>query len=101
MSKQKEVSRELVPVQPMGEVTVLPPNSGVVGKFLEDVHNMFKARAMRMGGLLARINESGQRTELLLRMGAERMEAAEARLETDLRKQGLISEAETAQNVNE
>ena len=100
MSKQKEVSRELVPVQPMGEVTVLPPNSGVVGKFLEDIHNMFKARAMRMGGLLARINESGQRTELLLRMGAEIMEAAEARLEQDLRKQGLMSEPEAAENVD-
>ena len=62
---------------------------------------MFKARAMRMGGLLARINESGQRTELLLRMGAERMEAAEARLEKDLRKQGLVSEAEAAENANE
>src|SRR5271157_2541128 len=101
MSKQKEMSRELIPVQPVGEVAILPPNSGVVGKFLEDVHNMFKARAMRMGGLLARINESGQRTELLLRMGAERMEAAESRLEQDLRKQGLISETETAENVNE
>ena len=54
---------------------------------------MFKARAMRMSALLARINESGQRTELLLRMGAERMEAAEARLEQDLRK-GLIVETE-------
>src|SRR5271157_3586717 len=104
MSKHKETSRtkgELVAVQPVGEVTILPPNSGVVGRFLEDVHNMFKARAMRMGGLLARINESGQRTELLLRMGAERMEAAESRLEQDLRKQGLISETETAENVNE
>ena len=65
-------------MQPVGEVTVLPPNSGVVGKFLEDVHNMFKARAMRMGGLLSQINESGQRTELMLRMAAERMEAAES-----------------------
>jgi hypothetical protein len=97
MSKQKEASRttgDLVAVQPINEVTVLPPNSGVVGRFLEEVQNMFKARAMRMGGLLARINESGQRTELLLRMGAERMEAAEARLEQDLRKQGLIVEAD-------
>ena len=101
MSKQKGMSRELIPVQPVAEVTILPPNSGVVGKFLEDVHNMFKARAMRMGGLLARINESGQRTELMLRMGAERMEAAEARLEQDLRKQGLMSEPEAAENVTE
>src|SRR5271157_5255486 len=99
MSKQKEASPtrgDLVAVQPINEVTVLPPNSGVVGRFLEEVQNMFKARAMRMGGLLARINESGQRTELMLRMGAERMEAAEARLEQDLRKQGLI--VETDQN---
>ena len=74
-------------------VSYAPPHSGVVGKFLEDI-NMFKARIMRIGGLLARINESGQRTELLLQMGAERMEAAESRLEQDLRKQGLISERE-------
>lgn len=100
MSKQKTTG-DLIAVQPITEVTVLPPNSGVVGRFLEDVHNMFKARAMRMGGLLARINESGQRTELMLRIGAERMEAAEARLEQDLRKQGLISEPDTDENVNE
>jgi hypothetical protein len=62
---------------------------------------LFKARAMRTGGLLARINESGQRTELMLRMGAERMEAAEARLQQDLRKQGLVSEHEPAENVTE
>jgi hypothetical protein len=86
----------LVAVQPINEITVQPPNSGVVGQFLEQVQNMFRARAMRMGGLLRRINESGQRTELILRMGAERMEAAEARLEQDLRKQGLI--VETDQN---
>ncbi|MGO9117981.1 MAG: hypothetical protein ACLQPD_10255 [Desulfomonilaceae bacterium] len=54
-----------------------------------------------MGGLLARINESGHRTEMMLRMGAERMEAAESRLEQDLRKQGLVSEAEAAEGVNE
>jgi hypothetical protein len=100
MSKQK-TSGDLVAVQPVTEVTVPPPNSGVVGKFLEDVHNMFKARTMRMGGLLARINESGQRTEVMLRMAAERMETAENRLEQDLRKQGLIIEAETAENANE
>lgn len=94
MSKQKEMSRELIPLQPVSEVTILPPNSGVVGKFLEDIHNMFKARAMRMGGLLRQIDESGRRTEAMLRMAAERMEAAEDRLEQDLRKQGLVSEAE-------
>jgi hypothetical protein len=100
MSKQKTTG-DMVAVQPITEVTVLSPNSGVVGRFLEEVQNIFKARAIRMGGLLARINESGQRTELLLRMGAERMEAAEARLEKDLRKQGLVSEAEKAENVDE
>jgi hypothetical protein len=100
MSKQKTTG-DLVAVQPIAEVTILSPNSGVVGRFLEEVQNMFKARAMRMAGLLARINESGQRTELMLRMGAERMEAAEARLETDLRKQGLVSEPDSAENVNE
>jgi len=57
--------------------------------------------AIRICGVLARINESSQRTELLFRMGAERMDAAESRLELDLRKQGLISEAEAAENVNE
>ena len=104
MSKQKENARttgELVAVQPINEITVLPPNSGAVGRFLEEVQNMFKARAMRMGGLLARINESGQRTELMLRMGAERMEAAEARLEQDLRKQGLIVETDQNSGIQE
>ena len=97
----KRISTDLVTIGGDHSITVLSPQSGVVGTFIEQVSNMFKARAMRMAGLLARINESGQRTELLLRMGAERMEAAEARLEQDLRKQGLISEAEAAENVNE
>jgi len=74
-----------------GEIIVLPPDSGFLGNFLDDVHNMFRARAMRMKGLLGRINESGQRTEALLRMAAERMEVAEAGLEDDLQKQGLAS----------
>jgi len=56
---------------------------------------------MAMGDLLAGINGSGQRTELMLRMGAERMEAAESRLEQNLRKQGLLSDPEAAENVNE
>ncbi len=69
MDKARESNRnvaDLVPVQPTGEVTVLPPNSGVIGRFLEETRNMFKARAMRMRGLMRRINESGQRTEVLL-----------------------------------
>jgi len=96
MSKQKQMSRELIPVHPVGDVTILAPNAGVVGKFLEDVHNMFKARAMRMTSLLRQIDESGQRTEHMLRMASERMKAAESRLELDLQKQGLV--AETDQN---
>ncbi len=76
------------------------PNSGVAGKFLEDIHNMFKARAMRMGGLLRQIDEAGHRTELMLRMAAERMEAAEARLGQDLLKQGLASGHEAVEEVD-
>ena len=85
-------SAELVPFQPSTEVTVLPPTSGFIGRFLEETANMFKARAMRMGGLQRRINEAGQRTESMLRTAAERMEAAESKLEQDLRKEGLLPE---------
>lgn len=81
---------ELIQFEPSTEVIVLPPNTGVIGRFLEETANMFKARAMRMGGLLRRINESGQRTECILRSAAERMEAAEAKLEQDLCKEGLL-----------
>ena len=84
----------LIAVEPRHEVTVLPPNSGVVGKFIAETENMFKARAMRMAGLLRRINESGQRTETLLRTAAERMEAAEAALEQQFHKEGLGDESE-------
>jgi len=79
----------LIAVEPRHEVTVLPPNSGVVGRFIAKTENMFKARAMRMSGLMRRINESGQRTEALLRTAAERMEAAEAALELQFQKEGL------------
>ncbi len=98
MDKLRERNRnvtDLVPVQPAGEVTVLPPNSGVVGRFLKQTKDMFKARAMRMGGLLRRINESGQRTETLLRTAAERMEAAESNLEQQFQKEGLLNEADS------
>ncbi len=61
---------------------------------------MFKARAMRMGGLLRQIDEAGHRTELMLRMAAERMEAAEARLGQDLLKQGLASGHEAVEEVD-
>jgi hypothetical protein len=96
MDKTRESNRnvaDLVPVQHGGEVTVMPPNSGVVGRFLKQTEDMFKARAMRMGGLLRRINESGQRTEAILRSAAERMEAAESKLEKDLLKEGLLPAA--------
>ncbi len=45
---------------------------------------------MRMGGLLRRINESGQRTETLLRAAAGRMEAAEDAVQSQLKKEGLL-----------
>lgn len=96
MDKTNESNRnvtDLVPVQPTGEVTVMLPNSGVVGRFLKQTEDMFKARAMRMSGLLRRINESGQRTESALREAAERMEAAEEALEQQFQKEGLVSEA--------
>jgi len=54
-----------------------------------------------MGRLPARINESGQVTELMLRVEAQRTEAAEACLEQDLRKQRPVSEPDAAENVNE
>ncbi len=97
MDKTRESNRnvaDLVPLQPTGEVTVLPPNSGVIGRFLEETRNMFKARAMRMSGLARRINESGQRTESLLRTAAERMEAAESNLEQQFQKEGLVMESQ-------
>jgi hypothetical protein len=101
MPRNKETGykpAELIQFDPSKEVIVLPPNSGVIGRFLEETANMFKARAMRMGGLLRRINESGQRTESILRTAAERMEASEAKLEQDLCKEGLLLEREHGNN---
>jgi len=94
MAKQKDSRNvtDIVTFQPSGTVTVLPPDSGVVGQFLDETRNMFKARAMRMNGLLRRINESGQRTESLLRQAAERMEAAEATLMSQFQNEGLLAE---------
>ncbi len=96
MDKTRDINdmADLVPVQPTGEVTVLPPNSGVVGRFLKQTEDMFKARAMRMSGLMRRINNSGQRTESLLRTAAERMEAAESNLEQQFQKEGLVMESQ-------
>jgi hypothetical protein len=90
---------DLVPFRPYTKVTVLPPDSGVIGRFLEGTANMFKARAMRMGGLLRRINESGQRMEAILRTAADGMEAAETKLEQDLCKQGLLPETGNGNNL--
>jgi hypothetical protein len=97
MAKRKEwesPGQDLVAVNGSNQVDVLPPNQGFVGRFLTETENMFKARAMRMNGLMRRINESGQRTEALLRTAAERMEAAESRMAEDLRKEGLVDEAQ-------
>jgi len=96
MAKHRERNQvtDLVTFQPADKITVLPPNSGIVGAFLEQTANMFKARAMRMNGLLRRINESGQRTEQLLRQAAEKMESAEAALGAQFRSEGLLSDCE-------
>ena len=104
MTKPIEMQREtvdLVPVSPQAEITVLPPNSGYVGEFLADVRNMLMARAMRMTGLLRRINESGQRTEALLRKAAQKMEAAEAALEEQFQNQGLFLEDSSTEDCPE
>lgn len=97
------LTTDTLTAQPMSDMTVLPPDSGFLGRFLQETENMLKARAMRMSGLLRTINESGQRTELLLRQAAERMEAAHSKLEKDLKKAGLMpplngDEADEAQN---
>ena len=47
---------------------------------------------MRMRGLFSRINESGERMESLLRSASEPAEAAEDRLEDQLRREGLLPE---------
>jgi hypothetical protein len=89
MAKQNRTTTELITLQPSDKITVLPPNSGIVGTFLEQTANMFRARSMRMNGLLRRIDEAGQRTEVLLRSAAERMEAAENALQEQFTKEGL------------
>jgi hypothetical protein len=99
MAKQKDTRNvtDIVAFQPTGAsmstVTVLPPDSGVVGQFLDETRNMLKARAMRMNGLLRRINESGQRAEALLRQAADNMEAAESALTAQFQNEGLVPES--------
>jgi hypothetical protein len=97
MAKTRESRNvtDIVAYEPRNSVTVLPPDSGVVGTFLEQTANMFKARGMRMNGLLRRIDEAGQRTESLLRTAAERMEAAEASLQEQFNREGLVQSNET------
>ena len=98
MSRGKEITRspgDLVGLEPSKELVVSPPATGFLGRFLEETQNMFRARAMRMNGLLRRINESGQRAEGLLRMAADKMEAAEAKLQADLGKEGLLPDVES------
>jgi hypothetical protein len=101
MAKQKGTSQitDLVTIQPTDKITVLPPNSGIVGAFLEQTANMFKAaRAMRMQGLLRRVDEAGQRTEVLLKMAAERKEAAEEALKGQFSKEGLLTDTDSDEN---
>lgn len=93
--KESNRTTDVITLQPAGAVTVLPPDSGVVGTFLEQTANMFKARAMRMNGLQRRIDEAGQRTESLLRTAAERMEAAESALQEQFNREGLVQSTET------
>ena len=90
--KDQAITGELVQFQPTTELTVMPPNSGVVGEFLKSTQDMFRARSMRMKGLFGKINETGERMEGLLRAASERAEAAEAKLEDHLRGQGLLPE---------
>jgi hypothetical protein len=96
MAKQKDARNvtDIVAFKPATTVTVLPPDSGVVGQFLDETRNMLKARAMRMSGLLRRINESGQRTEQLLRTAAEHMEAAESVLIAQFQNEGLLPDSQ-------
>jgi hypothetical protein len=101
MAKQKEPRNvtDMVTYQLPETVEVLPPDSGIVGQFLEESRNMLKARAMRMNGLLRRINESGQRTEQILRQAAERMEAAEAALTAQFQNEGLLGDSDGSEET--
>jgi hypothetical protein len=102
MAKQKGTSQvtDLVNYQPTDKITVLPPSSGIVGAFLDQTANMFKARAMRMNGLLRRIDKAGQRTETLLRAAAERMEAAEEGLQGQFDKEELVKKNDNEENAD-
>jgi hypothetical protein len=97
--ESNRITTELITLQPSDNITVLPPNSGVLGTFLEQTANMFKARSMRMNGLLRRIDEAGQRTEALLRTAAERTEAAESALQEQFDKEGLVKETDAEEDT--
>jgi hypothetical protein len=97
--ESNRITTEVITLQPADNITVLPPNSGIVGTFLEQTANMFKARAMRMNGLLRRIDEAGHRTETLLRIAAERMESAESALQEQFDKEGLVKETDAEENA--
>jgi hypothetical protein len=62
---------------------------------------MFKARTMRMAGLLRRINVSSQRSETLLRTAAQRIEAAEASLDAQFKNQGLLPEKDLSDGFHD
>jgi hypothetical protein len=64
MAKQKDARNvtDLVAFQPATTVTALPPDSGVMGQFLDETRNMLKARTMRMNGLLPD-NDENEETE--------------------------------------
>ena len=98
--KKKQEETALVAVEPM-EIEVLPPQSGAVGEFLTDTANMFRGRGMRMKALFGRINETGLQMEKMLRCAADTIEADHAKLEEDLRKQGLLPEISSEQNDEE
>jgi hypothetical protein len=101
MPKKDDREIALAAVPSLKDKAVVPaPDSGFLGRFLEESENMLKARAMRMTGLMRRINESGQRTENLLRRAAEKMEATHSKLQKDFRKEGLIPQDDDADDAN-
>lgn len=67
----------------------------------DETANMFKAGTVRMAGLLSRINESSQRSETLLRIPAQRIEAAEASLDAQFKNQGLLPEKDLSDEFHD
>ena len=56
MAEQNDTAptTDVTRAQPMSDMTVLPPDSGFLGRFLQETENMLRARAMRMSGCFAR-----------------------------------------------